>query len=264
MPQKLYDINVFEYQHPADKAALDAVKKAPGFNKLGEILAEIESEYNDRILWLGSYIRLTNNNAPHIIELFSEVCDTLGFDRKCELYSYKAYSYRLDVGGIQSLLIRIPDIMLQRFTDDQFRFVFGQVVTILKGNMLPMFSLTKNIRNIPLISEAMKPMIGQWRRKAQLTIDRGGLLACQDFDLSMKYLILSAGLPYRMLNEVNYYDYVDEISKTYSSKNDLAKTVGKLTQTVLSDRGAWSNERIVELFNWHESGQYQTIIARHT
>lgn len=264
MPQKLYDLNVFEYQHPADKMAMDVVKKTPGFNKLGEMLTEIDNEYNDRIFWLGSYIRLTNINAPRIIKLFDEVCDILGFDKKCEIYSCRDYSFRLDVGGIKNPIIRIPDVILEKFTDDQFRFVFGQVVTILKGNMLPMFSLARNLKFIPMVSDALKPPIGQWRRKAQLTIDRGGLLACQNFDLSMQYLMLTAGLPYKMLNQVNPYDYIDEISRTYKSKNSVAEFVGKITQTVLNDRNAWSNERMVELFNWHESGQFQTIVVRHT
>lgn len=264
MPQKLYELNVFEYQHTSDKTALGIVKNTPGFNKLGEMLSELDSEYNDRISWLGSYIRLSNTNAPRIMGLFDEVCETLGFEKSCEVYSFKAFSFLLDVGGIHSPLIRIPDIMLKQFSDDEFRFVFGQAITVLKGNMLPMYSLARNVRNLPFVSDVLKPPLGQWHRKAQLTLDRGGLLASQNFDVSMKYLMLSAGLPRTMLHQIDPYDYIDELSKTYSQKNDLAKMVGKLTQTVLNDRVAWANERIVELFNWYESGQYQAIVARHT
>lgn len=268
MPEKLHGIQVFEYQHPADKAATDVVKKVPGFNKIGTVLEEFERNYQDDLKFWSTYVKLDKDNALRIVNLFKETCDILDYSCDCTLFSYHSYEYRISVGGIKAPIIKIPDLVLERFSDEQMRFLFGQMITMMKSNSLPMFALAKGVSNctgiVPIIGDAIKMPIGQWYRKAQPTIDRGGLLACQNFDVAMRYLMLLAGIPYKECENINVYDYVEEISRNYDSKKSLAGTVGNLSLTVFSNRRAWANERIVELFNWYESGKYEQIIARHT
>ena len=158
--------------------------------------------------------------------------------------------------------------MLENFNEGMMRFVFGEIVTIMKANILPMFCMAGGVAKctgvIPILGDGIKVPLGDWNRKVQMTTDRGGLLACQDFEAAMHYLMVLAGVPLKMVKEINIYDYVEMLTEQGNGAQGFAEKLGNLNKTVFNIRTAWSNERIVELFRWYESGGYDAIMARHT
>lgn len=268
MPNILYGIETAEYKHPADILAQNAIEKAVPISKLGETLEEYEHKYQDEIVFKGSYVKLTEHNAPRIIHILNEAMEIMDCYADITVFSYRHYSYRMSVGGIKKPFIIIPDIIIRKFDNIQLLFLFGQMLTMINGRMLKLYAISKNIDKytalFPAVGMALNVPIGQWRRKAQLTIDRGGLLCCQDFECAMKYLTILSGAGTEMVNNMDISARVDQIINSQAEDKSTAVAIGKLSQTVINGREAWANERFIELYNWHESGEYGKLISKHT
>lgn len=268
MAEILYDLDISEFRHPADVAALKFVEKTIVINKLGELLQKKDAYLQNEIEYLGTGIKLTEKNAPEVWEVFKEAKEALDFEADVELYCIREFSSQFIACGTDRYFIGLPDIAVRLFTKPQLQFLFGRAITALKGKMAEMFSLSRFVEStsgiIPLVGDLLLAPLGQWNRKAQLTLDRGGLLACQDYNAAMKYLIWLSGVPTRDLDSINIHTRVDEIVRSMQEDKGIADAVGNLKNTVFSSRGLYSRERFVELYNWYESGTYAQIIQAHT
>lgn len=268
MPVTLKGLEVSEYRHGEDEKAYKAVEKVLPARKLGELLENVESKYNKRIEYLGSCVRLTPNNAPRIFKLMETAKTTLDYDGDIDLFCTRAYTQRIFVTGVDTPMVMFYDFIIKKFPDEMILFLFGQAITMVGGGMLKMFKLSDSLvdftDNLPVAGKALVYPVGQWRRKAQMTIDRGGLLACQDYDAAMKYLGLLSGIPFRYINEIDINDRAEQLTRETERRKSLAENIGHVNNTMLSGRRSWANERFVELFNWYNSGEYGRIIAAHT
>lgn len=268
MPETLYGLQVAEYRHPADLAAQNAVEKAVLVNKLGQALENFESVYQDQILFLGNKVELTRNNAPHVIDLLEQAKETLDYQGEMRLFTSRNYAFRMDAGGGQRPLVHLPDAVLRQFPDPWLLFLLGQAVTMVKGRMSKMFQLANGFSvlsdMVPLAGSVLKVPLGQWFRKMQLTIDRGGLLACQDYDAAMRYLTALAGVPMKDVASVDIDARMEQLQRAETGEKDLVESWGHVGETVFSSRRAWSNERFVEMYHWYTSGEYGKIIQAHT
>ena len=268
MPDILYGLEPAEYKHPADILAQNMVEKAVPLSKLGETLEEYEHKYQDEIVFTGSYVKLTGHNAPRIMAVLYEAMEIMDCYAEITMFSYRHHSYRMSVGGIKKPFIIIPDTIIRQFDHTQLLFLFGQMLTMINGRMLKLFAISKNIDKysalFPAVGTVLRIPIGQWRRKAQLTIDRGGLLCCQDFDCAMKYLTILSGVGCEAVKHLDMTARVDQLIAAQVEDNSTAVAIGKINQTALIGREAWANERFIELYNWHESGEYGKLISKHT
>ena len=267
MPEILKGLEVSEYRHKDDEKALRAVEKVLVAKKLGEWLEEIERKYSDRIEFLGTNVKLTEKSAPRIIRLLEEAKQVLDYSGDIEVFSWRSYAMRVEVVGVEKAMIKLSDNIIRNFSDEMILFLFGQAITMVKGGMLKLFQLSNVLSNasglIPVAGRALMHPVGQFRRKAQLTIDRGGLLACQDYETVMKHFCLLSGVPFRMLDEVDIQARMEQISNSLTNEKSFGESVGKLNSTLFNERRAWNNERFIETFNWYNSGEYGRIIQAH-
>lgn len=139
---------------------------------------------------------------------------------------------------------------------------------MINGNMLKLFAIARNFEKFmslfPVAADVLKAPLGQWYRKSQLTIDRGGLLCCQDYECAMRYLTILSGINPEAVSEMDISVRTQQLIDMQSESGNIAVTIGRLEQTLLSSRKAWANERYIELYNWYESGEYGKIIRKHT
>lgn len=268
MPEILYGLDVAEYRHPADKAAQDTVEKVVLVNKLGQALEDFENLYQDRIKFLGDNVRLTERNAPHIVGLLEQAKEVLDYQGNIELFVGRRYAYRIEVVGDSDPTVMIPDAAIRQLPDPYLLFLFGQAVTMVKGRVLKVIHLADGFGSltemVPLAGKVLQLPLGLYIRKMQLTIDRGGLLACQDYDTAMRYLTLLAGIPLKDVESVDLDARMEQLHFSNTQEKDLVETWGHVGKTVFNNRRAWSNERFVEMYNWYASGGYGKIIQAHT
>lgn len=268
MPEILYGLEMSEYRHPAEKAAQEAVEKAILVNKLGQALENFENIYQDQIKFLGNNVRLTALNAPHIIGLLEQAKEILDYQGEIDLFAGRSYSFRIEVGGDQHPTVWVSDAIIRQLPDAYILFLFGQAVTILKARLLKVLKLADGFSSltdmIPLAGKVLKLPLGIYLRKMQLTIDRGGLLACQDYDTAMRYLMLLAGVPLKDVASIDLDARMEQLHYSDTEEKDLVETWGHVGETIFNDRRAWCNERFVEMYNWYASGEYGKILQAHT
>lgn len=268
MPEILYGLETAEYRHPAEKAAQEAVEKVVLVNKLGQALENFENIYQDQIKFLGSNVRLTVRNAPQIVELLEQAKEILDYQGEIDLFAGRSYSFRIEVGGDRHPTIWVSDAIIRQLPDTYILFLFGQAVTMLKARLLKVLKLANGFGSltemVPLAGKVLKLPLGLYMRKMQLTVDRGGLLACQDYDTAMRYLTLLAGIPLKDVASIDLDARMEQLQYSDTEEKDLVEAWGHVGGTIFNDRRAWCNERFVEMFNWHASGEYGKIIQAHT
>lgn len=268
MPEILYGLEMAEFRHPADKAAQDAVEKAVIVNKLGESLENFENSYQNQIIFLGSNVRLTKTNAPHIVGLLEKAKEILDYQGRIELFSGRSYSFQIEVSGESHPTVKLSDAAIRQLPDSFILFLMGQAVTMIKGRMLKMAKLVDGFGSftqmVPLAGKVLQLPLGMYMRKSQLTIDRGGLLACQNYDTAMRYLTLLAGVPYKDVMNIDLDARMEQIQYSNTEEKAFAESWGQMGCTIFNNRKAWANERYVEMFNWYTAGQYGKIIQKHT
>src|SRR5580704_9919941 len=65
------------FEHPADRAALEAVKKIPVLDKVFRKFFELGAERIFRVQLLGSTVHVTHKQCPKVYKLFKEAADIL-------------------------------------------------------------------------------------------------------------------------------------------------------------------------------------------
>ena len=65
------------FEHPADRQALEALRKIPGLDKLIRKMLELGVEKMMRVQLLGGAVHITPKQCPRVYKLFKEACDIL-------------------------------------------------------------------------------------------------------------------------------------------------------------------------------------------
>ncbi len=272
--KKLLLLNPNEYEHELDKKALNSLKKTPGLDKLTKAYYKHTTEQTLKILKTGSSIKVTHNNHSEIKELLEEACANLHFKNIPELYIEKADDINVTTMGITEPLINITSEAVENLTPDELINILGQGIGHIKSGHVIYQEMTKIVPYIgdaiglltlgfgELISKPLELSLLYWYRVSQLTADRAGLLACQDYDTSIRTLIKISGIPQKLYNEINTEEFINQAKEfenyDFDALNKLAKTV------LITDQSqSWAVLRASELIKWVESKEYQKIIDKH-
>lgn len=258
MPEKLQYVSVDDFMHPEDLAAMKALQKVKAVEKLVSQADEKANQIMVRMMTLGSCVRLTDKNAPHICGLVHTACDIMGYDKIPEIYTRREYSLDVTPSGVNQPVIIIPDLALNMLDDKLLYFTVGRAITRFKSNYLKFYMVAQLILLssgfFPVVSDAIKILLANWMRKSELTADRGGLLVCQDYKVAMRFLMTKAGMPIKETERVSIPDYIEATQ----IKSFLVKA-GKEVKTLVNTNG-WANDRINELFQWYADGSYDNIL----
>jgi len=80
------------WEHPADRAALNSLKKVPGLNKLLSMLFGATSERSLRLMYLASAVRVSDKQFLRVKLLFDEVCKTFDVEKDLKYMFLKVLS----------------------------------------------------------------------------------------------------------------------------------------------------------------------------
>ena len=259
----LNGIQVRDFAHPEDTAAMEALKRADWMKKVLDWLAQQENTLRLRTQVLGNCIRVTEEDMPELYGIAREVCTTLDARPTPGLYLYRGYSYRIGIYAGDSPMLIVPDFIVNDFDGAMLRFAFGRAVTALKADTRQLRMLANallagvNLLSVPGLGKVALPLIANWSRKAGLTEDRGGLLACQDEEAALRVLMRMAGMPTQYLTPGITDDYL----RAYENSPILAKA-NQYLQTI-NRAESWNNDRIVKLHQWYASGGYDDILRKY-
>ncbi len=154
-------------------------------------------------------IRLTENLSPRIHHIFKEVCEVLSINGKEEIFCLpeqhvNAYAF-LDIqeSGTYSL-IGITAGALEKLDDAELKSLLGhELGHFLFGNhrLNGLISTDEKNPSVTVLPPLGESLFLRWRKKAEISADRIGLLASGNFASSAKAFIKGIfGLSERNLN----------------------------------------------------------------
>ncbi|HEX6747024.1 MAG TPA: M48 family metallopeptidase [Longimicrobium sp.] len=260
----LTDIHPRSWEHPADRAALNALRKIPVFDEVLRKLLEILGEKATRLAFLASAVRVTPDQYPRVHKLWDEVCRTLDAPGEYPLYVTQNPTLNAAAYGMSKPFVIVHDTLVKTFDDDELRFVLGhELGHVMSGHTLynTMIQLLIALAGMgfPIVGLAARAVLLallEWSRKAELSCDRAGILAVQAPEPGLRVMLKFAG---GTQPEANLGEFIRQ-SDEYRETGDLADQVYKVL-ILLGMTHPFPVLRVAEQRNWFESGAYERIMA---
>ncbi len=264
------EISGVAWEHPADRAALQALRAVPGVEEvIKKVLALLGGERGIRLLFQGNAVRVGPEQFPRLWTLHTEVCTTFDWPTTPELYVTQTPFVNAGAYGIDEPFIVVHSSAIELLGDDEVRVLLAHEM----GHVISGHSLYRTIAAIlALISLGALPTLAglailpirlaflEWSRKSELSADRAGLLGSQDIVASQKLFMHFAGggRGDQFVGQLNIDAFMAQANE-YATTNEGLDVVYKLLAT-LALTHPMHTVRAGELQAWVASGEYERIV----
>lgn len=255
------------WEHPADRAALAALRQVPGFSELLRKLIGATTEKSIRLIALSSSVRVSECQFPKVHTLVREAVDVLDIERIPEVYISQNPLMDAGIFGVMNPFITLNSALIERLSDEELLAVLGhEIGHCASGHALykTLLWLIVNISKLALqfpggnvVFLAVIAALKEWDRKSELSADRAGLLVMQDPNPSYTVLMKLAGGS--NIGEMNINDFFDQAAE-YESGGDILDSAYKLLN-LLWQSHPFPVLRLSELKFWLDSGSYDKILS---
>lgn len=254
----LTGISPDDYIHPAEKKV--RINSAEIISKGLDVLNDLSVSLVRRIT-LGKHIHVTDKTAPVLYNIVKDVCRVLDYPHIPQVYiCHQAAQTRFCAGTDQNQ-ITLSDYILEQYDYDMLYFAIGNLISMFKSGHVKFVTVCSMMPPLP-ISKAFELPFYTYLRAADLSSDRGGLLACQSFPAAAKCILWDAGIPVSEMQKMNE-DEIIRVSEacisaadTYSPDWLECVAVGWEKLNMTSTPYAY---RLKELLAWYRSGYAELL-----
>lgn len=264
----LKNISAKSWEHPADKAALAALKKIPGVATLLKKFVGITTEKSIRLATLASAIRVSDRQFANLHALLKEACHILDLSEIPEMFVAEHPFMNAGAIGVENPFIILNSSVVDKLTDEEILSIIGhELGHCMSGHLLyktllyMLINFSTYMMNIPLSGVAVVPVIlalKEWDRKSELSADRAGLLVTQDpavdYSLLMK---MSGGGDFSQMNLNEFFLQAEE----YKNMEGLTNNVHKLLNLLMLSH-PFPVLRLTDLKTWVDSGEYNDLLNK--
>ena len=263
---KLTGISSRAWEHPADRAALNAIRALPGFDEALRRVMGFLGERGVRQLFLANAVRVGPEQRPGLNKLYSEVLETLDAPERWDLYVAQTPVANAMAVGFQRPFIVFHSGMMEILDEDERRAVLAhEVGHIMSGHptytTLAIILLTIGLSNLPILAGiALLPFelaLLEWYRKSEFSADRAALLGTQDIRKAQSVNLKLAGGP-ELDDPINLDAFLVQ-AKEYETMAGPWDRVWQFVNTVFRTH-PFATVRAGELQRWIESGDYEKIL----
>jgi Zn-dependent protease with chaperone function len=269
MPNRvqLVQISSRSWEHPADRAALNALRAIPGFDEVVRKVASFFGERGVRQLFLGDAVRVTAGQRPKMNAMWTEVLETLDWQERPELYITQTPIVNAMAVGFEHPFVVVNSGMLETLSEEEVRSVLGhELGHIMSGHptytTIAIIIMYFGVSNLPFLAAAailpFQLALLEWYRKSEFSADRAGLLSVQDLNTVMSTeMKLAGGKEYG--DTLRVEEFVRQ-AEQYETGGDAWDTIYKIMNTVMRTH-PMHTVRAAELLRWHRAGGYDKILV---
>jgi len=255
------------FEHPADRAALEAVKKIPVLDKVFRKFLELGLERIMRIQLMGQAIHVTPKQCSKVYKLFKEAADTLDMHEPDLFLASNPYVNAFTFGAERPFIV-IQSGLVDLLDEEELMAVLSHELGHVKAGHVLYRSIAYFLAHIAarllglggLASMGLAVALYDWSRKSELTADRAELLVVQDVEICLRLHMKLAGGSRSVYSQIDHQEFLRQADTyedlDYSTLNKVYKFMQEL----------WLTHpvpvfRAKEIKSWSESKQYREIMA---
>ncbi|MBV9337616.1 MAG: M48 family metallopeptidase [Solirubrobacterales bacterium] len=251
------------YEHPADRAATAALKAVPMLDTVVRKLIEWGYERALRQSFLGNAVRVGENQLPDLWASHTGVCKILDMPDVYDLYvTWGVFGGAQAIGAGKPMVVMGSGLLEKLGTGEQRVVLAHEVGHILSDHMLYMTALNILVAvplsmpfpvGLPL--RAVRAVLLEWYRAAELSADRASTLAVRDPRIVCRTLmVLGAGLSADKLNLDAFMTQAMEYEQWDDPSDRVRRFFNEIGQT-----HPLAVRRVSEVMKWVQSGEYDRI-----
>ncbi len=258
------DISSRAWEHSADRAALAALRKLPGFDQVLRALFGIFGEKPVRLAFQANAVRVGPNQFPRLWDQYCDVCTTMDAPERYPLFVSQNPVVNAGAYGMKEPFIILNSGTLALLTDRQVSYILGHELGHVMSDHVLYRTMTELLialakMGFPIVGLAARAILVallEWSRKSELSADRAGLLAIQDPDEVMGSMLKMAGGGEDA--ETSLPEFIRQ-AEDYRESGDMADQVFKVLNLLGQTHPFWVL-RLSELRGWIETGEYDRIL----
>jgi Zn-dependent protease with chaperone function len=260
----LTDIGSDSWEHPADRAALAALRRIPAFDQVLRTVFGFFGEKPIRLAFQANAVRVSEKQFPAIHAIYLDVLATMDAPEHYPLFVSQTPMVNAGAYGMEHPFIVLNSGAIRLLEEEELVFLLGhELGHVMSGHVLyrTMMVILLQLANLgyPIVGlGARAVLVGllEWYRKSELSSDRAGLLACQDPQTALGTSLRLAGGGRDDETDLNeFLAQADE----YRESGDVADSVFKVLN-LLGTTHPFHTLRAAELRDWVESGEYDRIL----
>ncbi len=256
------------YMHDLDRQATDALNQFPKFVKLVEAYSANYDEKAEKIDFLSSAIRLSENQMPEVYGLLPPICEKLGIDTP-ELYYVKDKQANAATFGSVNPCIYVTSGLVNTLPAKLVSSVLAHECGHIACKHYLYHSIAVHLINginrspltrIPAIRKYLTPTLVRallfWDRCSELSADRAAVLCDKTADKTIDILLRIHGYG----KNVNREEFLKQALDLKSFVNDSKSN--KLLELMLVQDESHPRlaTRAYECYEWSQSAQYTGIL----
>jgi Zn-dependent protease with chaperone function len=259
------------FEYPGDRAALEALRRTPGLDKLFRWLSDIGIERYMRLGLTADAIRVSPRQCPRLYNDLREACAILDV-REPELYLSQYPFPNAWAFGMQRHIIVITTSLVDLLSETERLQVLGRELGHIKAEHMLYRSMALQlaevlgqmaggIRTLPgqIVSQALLYAFFAWFRMSELTADRAGLLVAQDPEICVSTLLKQVGGSQKLMDDLNPREFAKQADLYEDLEEDFLSLYYKFRMIGLQ-RLPFPTLRAREIEEWGQSEQYQRLL----
>ena len=260
---QLKGISSKAYEHPADRAATAALKSIPHLDSVIRKLIELGYERALRQAFLGSSVRLGEDQLTDVWQAHARAYATLDLEPVPDLYLTQfPIANAITIGAGRPIVV-VQSGLVQLLEPEQLRAVFaheaGHVLSdhVLYRTALLILMRLSSLPGIPLPLLPLRAVLMEWFRAAELSCDRAAALVTRDpLAVCRTLMVIAAGAEAERLD----LDVFMRQSQDYREKGSGLERLSRLLLD-LNITHPMPVKRVHELTEWVKGGDYDRIVG---
>ncbi len=260
---RLTGISARAFEHPADRAATAALKSIPYLDSVVRRIIELGYERALRQSYLGSSVRLGEDQLPEVWFAHERAYATLDLEPTPDLYLTQfPIANALTIGAGHPIVV-VQSGLVSLLDPEQLRGVFaheaGHVLSdhVLYRTALLIIMRLGSLPGIPLPLLPLRTVLMEWFRAAELSCDRAAALVTRDpLAMCRTLMIIAGGAQAKRLDLDVFMRQSMEYREQGSGLERLSRLLIDLNLT-----HPMPVRRVHELMEWVKHGEYDRIVG---
>ncbi len=258
------------FEHPADRAALEALRRTPGLDRLLKFLSDMGAEKIVKIMYTGDSVRVSPRQCSRVYNDLREACAILDVpEPECFIMQQpmpNAFAF-----GMQRHTIVLTTGLIDLLDDSERLEVIGHELGHIKAEHMLYRTMAIVLAEVikfatagltipgAILSTSLLYSLYYWFRKSELTADRAGLLTVQDPNIAISGLLKLSGGCNKLADDLD----VDEFTKQADLYEDMDESVLTLYYKLVmvsTQTHPFPAVRAKEIRTWSDTDAYKRLL----